>query len=94
MDGISGPSDEQATIYPHKTDTCAACELLHSYLRNAKQALKCRLQQQDQGSLIRREATQEIRVSPKDLKDGLTQHKEEAAWALAYHKNCLSKLAA
>lgn len=94
VDGISVPSDERTNIYPHKTDACATCERYHFDLRSEIQALKRHLQQLDQGSLNRREAIEEIRLSLEDLEDGLTQHEEEAAGAWAYHNNCVCKAAA
>lgn len=48
------------------------------------------MQQQDQESLVRRDAIRDSRATIEDLDGALQKHKKEAAAAIQYHKQCVA----
>lgn len=69
INGCYVPSDEQATLYPRKTDACSSCELFLSDLGTATQTPKRHRQQDDEGSLQLREAISQVKLTISHLED-------------------------
>lgn len=90
VNGSCVASDEHGTLYPHKKDACATCEMFHADLRSEKQALKRHMQQHDQESPVRRDAIRGSRATTEVLEGALQKPKKEAAAAIQYHKQCVA----
>ena len=91
--GVLVSSPEYSTLYPHKTDACATCEILNKDLRSLLQRYKTHQQQDDQGSLLRQQVLREVEEEIEEVKELLTEHRQEASVALGYHKACIENAA-
>lgn len=87
--GVRVSSAEHTTVFPHKTDACARCEVLKTSIRSLQQRKKRHEQQSDQGSLTRQDVLRDVRNEIDDVSHDLNVHKAEAEAATINHRRCV-----
>lgn len=85
VDECRVPSDDHTTIYPHKTDACARCEIMCAELDYLSQGKQRHEKQNDIGSLRPPDVIKEIKDEIFDIEEEIKHHRQEADRAIKQH---------
>lgn len=84
------PSENHINVFPHAKDACNICCELDLEDKHYKASIKRHEQQGDQSSISRMSAAKDTRAAYADLIAERKRHRDEAAAAMAYHKECVT----